>query len=559
MKRQIANETNDFKTLRSSQIELHLAHFTPGRTRYHLAPIYENVYLSCAVENRLKGEPEFQKVQARWKTGSLVIDHNFELPVDNRKLRKCIVEALHRPHAYQTHENTSLAKLSNVAPSRDNLSFSSRHRKYVIQDLQSDSLRGLDDEDVMERRRIYGENMLELLEITSQWNLFARQFNNSTTALLSGSALLSMFMGGAFDAVMISGVVLINGVIGYMTEAHADRVISSIGTIEEQEVKVVRSGLSQSIRDRDLVLGDIVELTNGVIPADIRLLHASGLMVDESPLTGESMPVAKTANVLDPAAIETTSDYRNLLFRGTIITSGQGRGIVIGTGQRTEIGRIRSLVETTKQLESPLQKELQTVGQHTVLLSSAVCGGIFLIGLWRGRAFLDMLQTSVHLAVAAVPEGLPTIGTTTMAIGVSNLKKQNVFPRRLNVLEALGSIEILCLDKTGTVTMNDMIAEEGFFGFSRWQRSIYNKQTPNSNPIELHRWGTIAALCNDCELLSKKDGHPPRWSGSATEKAIVELVELIGVSVEKLKTNMPRFKTPHSADYGRSRLKCVNI
>jgi Ca2+-transporting ATPase len=277
-------------------------------------------------------------------------------------------------------------------------------------------------------------------------------------------------------------------------------------------------------------------------------------MVDESPLTGESMPVAKHHHPIERDQLQTLSDRRNLLFRGTIVTSGQGLGVVIATGENTEIGRVRRLVATAEQRDSPLQKDLEDIGRQTIIVSGAICGGVFALGLWRGRSLMEMLQTSVALAVAAVPEGLPTIGTTTMALGVSNLKKRNIVARRLNVLETLGSIEVLCLDKTGTLTMNEMVAEEGYFAFEYWHRSQFGdqkkKKARDSTIVALpkRKWNLIAALCTDCERMKNPDGPGHQWSGSSTEKAIIEAVELMGLDVEAIQKEMPRFKVSYRTD-----------
>ncbi|MCX6130064.1 MAG: HAD-IC family P-type ATPase, partial [Proteobacteria bacterium] len=447
---------------------LHLAHVTPGRSRFHLAILIHNPKLCRAIEHRLNRDDAFISVKARPQTGSLVLEYLRSKPVNQDLLKASILEVLADPNRFHSQEKPGSTAASAAIESDDLIKWCTLSPKGVLKELQSDESKGLVLSDIDRRRRLYGSNDLEQAKPTSHWAIFKRQFGNSQTLLLVGSAGLSLLTGGIFDVVMIGGVILLNGYIGYLSEAHAEEVICSIGHIEAQEIRVLRDGHFLSIFDRELVVGDIVSLSHGVVPADMRILNAKGLMVDESPLTGESMPVAKHSAAIDMSKLHALSDRRNLLFRGTIITSGQGLGIVIGTGERTEIGRVRRLVASAEQLESPLQKDLQDIGRQTIWVSGAICGAVFFLGLLRGSGWMQMLQTSISLAVAAVPEGLPTIGTTTMALGVDNLKKQNILVRRLNVLETLGSIEVLCLDKTGTLTMNEMLAEEAYFCNEHW-------------------------------------------------------------------------------------------
>jgi len=535
-------------------LELHLAHVTPGRSRFKLDFLYRNEEACEAVEGRLRLESYIHAVKARPQSGSLVIEYNRGHGLDKDLLRVCILEAMDNPQLYRFKELAASTTAHALLDQDLQLIYCSQTAASLLKELRVDETQGLSTSEIKERRQLYGSNAMQEEEPTSHWKIFTRQFGNSQTLLLAGSAGLSLVTGGIFDVAMIGGVILLNGYIGYRSEARADEVISSIGHIDPQEVQVLRDGIFGTVLDHQLVVGDIVSLSHGVVPADIRLIQSKGLMADESPLTGESMPVAKHHAPIDRALLQTISDRRNLLFRGTIVTSGQGLGVVIGTGENTEIGRVRSLVANAEQLESPLQKDLQDIGRQTIGVSGAICGGVFLIGLLRGSGVMTMLQTSISLAVAAVPEGLPTIGTTTMALGVANLKKRNILVRRLNVLEALGSVEVLCLDKTGTLTMNEMIAEEGYYGYHYWQRSQLNtekKKAAKDAPtvvLPSRKWSLIAALCTDCERIKNPDGPGFIWSGSSTEKAIVEVAELMGMNVQAIQKELPRFKVSYRTE-----------
>ncbi len=529
-------------------LELHLAHVTPGRSRFILNILYRDEELCEAVEGRLRLESFVHSVKARSRSGSLVIEYSRSHSIDISLLHRCLEEALDNPERYRFKELVASTSSQALLDQDLQLVYCSQSSASLLKELRVDPAQGLDTKEIKDRRQMYGSNEMAEAKPTSHWTLFSRQFGNSQTFLLAGSAGLSLLTGGLFDVAMIGGVILLNGYIGYLSEARADEVISSIGHIDPQDVRVLRDGVYGTILDHQLVVGDIVSLAHGVVPADIRLIESKGLMVDESPLTGESMPVSKHHNPIERDHLNTISDRRNLLFRGTIVTSGQGLGVVIATGENTEIGRVRRLVATAEQLESPLQKDLEDIGRQTILISGAICGGVFLMGLLRGRSMMQMLQTSISLAVAAVPEGLPTIGTTTMALGVGNLKKRNILVRRLNVLEALGSVEVLCLDKTGTLTMNEMIAEEGYFGFEYWHRSQFSevkkKKSKDSATVILpsRKWSLIAALCTDCERIKNPDGPGQRWSGSSTEKAIVEVAEIMGMFIAAVQKDLPGFK-----------------
>jgi Ca2+-transporting ATPase len=536
-------------------LELHLAHVTPGRSRFVLDVLYRDDDACEAVEGRLRLENFVLAVKARPQSGSLVIEYNRNHRLDLGHLKSCIEEALDNPEQYRFKELAASTSAQALLDQDLQLVYCSQSANSLLKELRVDAAHGLATSEVNDRRLLYGSNQMEEVKPTSHWTLFTRQFANSQTWLLAGSAGLSLITGGLFDVAMIGGVILMNGYVGYLSEARADEVISSIGHIDPQDVRVIRDGVFCNILDHQLVVGDIVSLSHGVVPADIRLIESKGLMVDESPLTGESMPVAKHHNAIERNQLHTISDRRNLLFRGTIVTSGQGLGVVIATGENTEIGRVRRLVATAEQLESPLQKDLEDIGRQTILISGAICGGVFLLGVMRGRSLLQMMQTSISLAVAAVPEGLPTIGTTTMALGVGNLKKRNILVRRLNVLEALGSVEVLCLDKTGTLTMNEMIAEEGYFGSEYWHRSQFGeakKTKPKDNSATVilpsRKWSLIAALCTDCERIKNPDGPGQRWSGSSTEKAIIEVAERMGMDVESIQKDLPRFKVSYRTE-----------
>lgn len=543
-----------------SDLAWELVHAVPGRSRYRIYALRQNQEMGARLGLRLRREKKIQRLQVRWQTGSLIIEHDPLETISAEELNRWLEDSEHLVLSGEADEGTPALQegegrleLTEPTAALDS-SWAGMDKAGLFQRLEIAPEIGVLPEGVTDRRLRFGSNQVEEVKPGSRWVLFKRQFNNSQTGLLAGAAALSLMSGGVFDLLMIGGVLVANAYIGYLSEAHAEEVIYSIGKVEPTEVQVIRGGQRLAIFDHELVVGDLIQLGSGMVPADIRLIESKGLMVDESPLTGESMPVAKFADAIDASRIHTISDFKNTVFRGSIITSGQGLGLVVATGDQTKIGEVRRLVASTVPRTSTLERDLEDIGRQTIVFSGLVCGGVFLAGLTRGHGWLELLKTSISLAVAAVPEGLPTIGTTTMALGVSNLRKRNVLVRRLNVMEMLGSVQVLCLDKTGTLTLNEMVAVEGSFGLQGWTADklvarTHKKDMPRTTEqITARTWSMVASLCNDCEWLPAVNGDPARWSGSATEKALIELVVAMGGDPLALKQTFPRFKVSYRTE-----------
>ncbi len=544
MGRPLASE-NSFESARllPPRYALQLVHQTPLRLRFRLTLSPGYTAISPHFVQVLERHPTINKAFYRRHTSSLILELEVGKILTAQEAELLVEDALQTsPQA--SIEEVLEQELQEASPLTPWMTIDAAE---VTQKQEVNRQLGLSEAEILRRRQTYGSNDVEASASKSSWQLFVNQFSNGQTALLAGSAVLSLATGGLLEVFLIGGVVLVNAYISYLSEAHAEKVISSLGQLPAQEVRVIRGGIVQSVLDRDLVVGDIVLLSGGVVPADMRLLESKGLMVDESPLTGESMPVAKHHQSIDLAHVHGVGDRRNLLLRGTIVTSGQAVGLVLAVGASSEIGQLRRLVDQAEQLSSPLQRELSLINKQTLWVSASLCAGILGLGLLRGRSFFHMLHSAITLAVAAVPEGLPTIGTTTMALGVSALRRQNVIVRRLNVLEMLGSVEVLCLDKTGTLTLNDMVADQGYFGWNHWTseeaKNLSVADTDGWFRLAARRWAAIAALCSDCEQDS--DGV---WHGSATETALVELAVMMGQDPLALRQKYPRFKTRYRTE-----------
>ncbi|HUL11215.1 MAG TPA: cation-transporting P-type ATPase [Methylococcaceae bacterium] len=410
---------------------------------------------------------------------------------------------------------------------------------------------GLSKDEAERRLLQYGPNRLAENKPRSAIRLFFQQFASVPVGMLGVSAAISVATGGVADAVVIVGVVLINAVIGYVTESTAERTINALGKMTPTRAQVIRAGRQLEIPVEEVVVGDLLVVTPGsYIAADARLVSSSRLTVDESALTGESMPVGKHFDFVgqDDSPL---GDRKNMLHMGTIATGGSAQAVVVGTGRHTEIGVIQSLVGEVRPPETPLQKQLDDMGTQLALLSGGICALVFGIGILRGYGWLQMLTSSISLAVAAVPEGLPAVATTTLALGIREMQREQVLIRKLPAVESLGSVQVICLDKTGTLTLNRMkvvtmqIAKQAVSVADDRFEADGESITPLAQE-ELQRLLQIVCLCSEVKLNGAGDG--AELAGSATESALIEAAINAGEDVCALRASFPLLKTVHRAE-----------
>ncbi|MCF6158998.1 MAG: cation-transporting P-type ATPase [wastewater metagenome] len=426
---------------------------------------------------------------------------------------------------------------------------------YALNLFATDKDRGLSRSVTVERLRKYGYNVMPESPPRSAFSILFGQFKSLPVMILLVAAGLSIFTGGVVDALVIMSVVAINATIGYITENQAERIINSLKRLIKPSSLVIRAGVTKEIRAEEVVLGDIMVLRAGVyITADCRVIDASLLSIDESALTGESRPVTKTSETIpmNPEGRDIPiADRVNMVYAGTLVTGGQGFAIVVATGRFTEIGRIQMLVGEAKPPETPMERQLNKIGKQLVAVGGGVCGIVFLMGLLRGYGLLEMLKTSISLAVAAIPEGLPTVATTTLTIGIMSMRKRNVIIRHLDAVEALGSIQTICLDKTGTITMNRMTVVEIYAGMKRLQvcDGKYLKEGEPINPHackELLKLIHVTTLCNETEVSIQRDGYALK--GSPTESAFITMAISSGIEVVALRERYPLLRIKHRAE-----------
>ncbi len=410
------------------------------------------------------------------------------------------------------------------------------------QRLASDLRRGLSDEGAAARRARFGRNALSEAPAPALWKRFLGQFRELVVWILVGAAIISGALGEWLDAGAILAIVLLNGILGFIQEERAQRALAALRKLSSPFPKVIREGRAVTIPAPELVPGDLIELEAGDhVPADARLFQAFSFRVQEAALTGESLPVDKTAQAV---LRESTplADRRNMVYLGTAAAAGKATALVVATGMQTELGRIAGLLERYEPEPTPLQRRLAELGRVLLWVCLGIVTVIFLLQLARGGDLLEMFLVAVSLAVAAVPEGLPAVVTLVLALGLHRMVRRNALIRKLPSVETLGSVTVICSDKTGTLTRNEMTIQKIVAGCHTYTvtGSGYSPQgefledgrtvSPQCEP-DLVLTLTAGVLCNHARLVRREDD---RWDviGDPTEGALVVAAEKAGLSWE---------------------------
>lgn len=375
----------------------------------------------------------------------------------------------------------------------------------IVRQLGTDLTQGLSSTDVTALQERDGLNEFAKKQHTSLWQKFIAQFKSFMIIVLLVAAVISGVTGymngeGITDAIIILSILIVNAIIGVFQEAKAENALDALEKLSAPHCKVIRNGEHQVIESRELVVGDIVEIETGdSVPADLRLVESVNLKIQEAALTGESLPVDKTtATIADDVPI---GDRTNMAFSSCSVTYGRGVGVVVATGESTEVGKIAAMIKSVPDMRTPMQVRLDKLGKVLAIISLVVCAVIFIIGLCYGRGVMDMFMTAVSLAVAAIPEGLPAVSTVVLALGVQRLAKQNAIVRNLPSVETLGSTTVICSDKTGTLTQNKMTVVDSY-------------------PKLSEHLVIIGALCND---TTRGDGDT--LIGDPTETALISYAD----------------------------------
>ena len=364
----------------------------------------------------------------------------------------------------------------------------SKDLETITSELHTSLQTGLSDEALNTAKAQFGENVLTETRRTGHLALFFKQFNNTMTYMLLLAAGVSFILGERIDALAIFAIVVLNGIVGYIQEAKAEASIAALKQLSTPKAKVIRNGKVQVINSTEVVPGDLLSLEAGdYIVADAVVTSAFQLAADEAVLTGESMPVNKHPGVVSAETM--LGDRNNMLHASTALTSGSGRAVVVSTGMQTEIGKIAGLLEATSSEETPLQMRLAKVSNKLLVLGLVVMMAVVALGYSHGRSWLDIFMLAISLAVAAIPEGLPTIVTLALALSVRRMSKRNAIVRKMAAVETLGSTDVICTDKTGTLTTGNMVVREVFL-LSEEDRKEFNQVAVSCNNASLDNGGS---------------------------------------------------------------------
>ncbi len=408
---------------------------------------------------------------------------------------------------------------------------------------------GLDDLEVNERIQKYGHNQLQEEKGKGFLDKLKDQLSDFLVLILIAAAIVSIFVGEKTDSIVILAIVIVNAFLGIYQEGKAEKSLAALKQMASPTAKVIRNNHLEIIPASNLVPGDIVLLEAGdIVPADLRLIESMNLKIEEASLTGESVPVEKhwDSDLKEDISL---GDRLNMAYTSTIVTYGRGKGLVVETGHNTEIGKIATAIQSYDTEETPLQRQLNQLGKYLGLITIGICIIVFIVGLIQDRGFLDMLMVAISLAVAAIPEGLPAIVTIVLALGMNRMVKRHAIVKKLLAVETLGSTTVICSDKTGTLTQNEMTVVRVFTN-----NQVFNVQGTgyepkgdfylegNKEPLDgkkdLNRLLSIGLLANDAILERSEDGYA--IIGDPTEGALVTLAAKANMLKDKYMKLYPR-------------------
>jgi magnesium-transporting ATPase (P-type) len=451
------------------------------------------------------------------------------------------------------------------------------HPDEAVSAIESNIDKGLAADEVARRRERFGANALPEAKSRSLLSVFLHQFKSPLIYLLFAAAGIALALGHVSDAGVIFTVVLLNALIGAFQEGRAERALEALRKLASHKARVVRGGQELIVEAREVVPGDVLVLDAGdAIAADARLLHGAALQIAEAALTGESVPVAK--NLLPLAPDTPLADRRNMVYAGTHVTAGRARAVVVATGPATEIGHIAALAGAAEQPKTPLERRIAQFGRYIIIGAAAMFVVVNAIGLLRGMAVADIVMVAISQVVGMIPEGLPVAMTIALAVGVQRMARRQAVVRRLSAVETLGSTTVICSDKTGTLTRNEMTVTSVWLPDGRELAVTGTGYEPEGKLLEDGRKVDSAqadavrvlleagTLCNDAHLQGPGESEP-RWKpvGDPTEVALVTLAIKGGVVPSELRARWPReaeipfdpgaklMATQHPTD-GRSRV-----
>jgi len=457
----------------------------------------------------------------------------------------------------------------------NNRPWHSREKDEILQELQVKENMGLTRQEAQRRLELVGYNQLQERQAISPLTMFINQFKDFMVIVLLVATFISGFLGEYADAITIMAIVIINALLGFVQEYRAEKSMEALKKLIAPEALVIREGKEIKVPARELVPGDIVLLDTGdIIPADLRLLETNQLEVEESALTGESVPVKKIANSVYEEKVN-LGDRKNMAYMGTTITRGKGIGVITDTAMETEMGQIAGLIQKVYDEQTPLQKRLEQLGRWLVVFCLLIVGVVVVTGILRGEPIYRMFLVGVSLAVAAIPEGLPAIVTVALAVGVQKMLRRQAIIRKLPAVETLGCATVICSDKTGTLTQNAMtvrkiyisnqflqVTGEGFDPKGEIIGTGDKQNLSRKNKDSLDTVLRIAALCNNAKLAKddtiikgmfrNKKSTPWQIIGDPTEGALLVLAAKAGIWRERVEEKYKRvYEIPFDSERKR--------
>lgn len=430
----------------------------------------------------------------------------------------------------------------------------------VLEKLESDAGSGLTAAEAAARLAHHGPNELQASRRISPWAIFLEQFKNILIVILLVATGISAFLGHGTEAIVITVIVLFAVILGFVQEYRAERSIDALRKMAAPAAQVIRAGAELQVPARDVVPGDIVLLSAGNrIPADVRLLESFNLRVEEASLTGESLSVEKQVTTLSGGEVP-LGDRRNMAYAGTTVSYGRGRGVAVATGMKTEFGKIAEMLQAVESGRTPLQKNLDRIGRVLAWAALLVVSLIVVAGVLRGMPFLEMFIFGIALAVAVVPEALPAVVTISLALGVQRMVRRNSLIRRLPAVETLGSTSVICSDKTGTLTRDEMTVRSLYVSGELWRvsgegyepRGVFTRNGEDEKPsAALELLLRAAALASDAHL-EIDDSDSWQVKGDPTEGALVVAAAKAGLEKNELDRRHPRVEEiPFSSEAKR--------
>src|SRR5215813_11388878 len=436
----------------------------------------------------------------------------------------------------------------NVNPASDVTAWHSISVENVLKRLTTSTDKGLAAGEASARLQRYGPNRLPEGKKRGPFMRFISQFNNVLVYVLLGAGFIKLMLGLWIDGAIILGVVILNGLLGFIQEGKAEKALDSIRNMLSAEARTLRGGNTRMIPAEQLVPGDIVLLESGdKVPADLRLADVKNLRTEEAALTGESVPADKSTDPVSEKA--TVGDRESMAFSGTMVVSGRATGVVVGTGSETELGRINQLLASVSALETPLLRQIKKFGYAITAAVGIVGVLVFAYGKWlAGIPFVELFQAVIGIAVSLIPEGLPALITITLAIGVQRMAQRNAIIRRLPAVETLGSVSRICSDKTGTLTLMEMMVVSAATAESEYQVTGNGyapdgevkddgKPADKKDPV-LVLLGRVAMLCNDAELFQQEGAW--KVEGDPTEGALYPFASKLGMDRQAEQQAYPR-------------------